>query len=263
MATYKIIQDIESEDMILWRLSMRQLIYAFITCGLLGAGYLIARAAGGLWITPFVFISLPFLFMALPLGRDQPNDVWLLAHLNFILRSQRRLWKQSRKTSNFVTFVKSSSKKRFRQERPDSIDVTEHIQDLSQLLDSRGQSALLSPEGDWQEKHELRHQALKKSFHKALSHKKHQRRQEITQHFSLHLKNGQAKRRPKKPLQPIGKQKVLHLKRNRSRFDTIKKLAMSHDLKIAALEDLAKDGVAHSQRDLRGGQEKSTITSGS
>lgn len=94
MATYKVLQDIEAEDRLVGPLTLKQLIYAGVAAGLLGIGWWLSGYFGW-WFWALMFLpSLPFIFLAIPLGQDQPNDVWLLAKLNYLLRPRKRIWQQ-------------------------------------------------------------------------------------------------------------------------------------------------------------------------
>src|SRR5690606_14612536 len=94
MATYKVIQDIESEDKLLGPLTLRQFIYAIIV---LVMGFIAFRLAlvNPLLALPFVPPILFFGLLAAPFGHDQSSEVWLLAKIRFMLKPRRRIWDQS------------------------------------------------------------------------------------------------------------------------------------------------------------------------
>lgn len=94
MATYKVLQDIEAEDKLLGPLTLRQFGFAGIVAI---SGYItFLLFSKGAW-----FLSIPlwpviviFGFLAFPFGRDQPNEIWLLAKLRFFLKPRQRIWDQ-------------------------------------------------------------------------------------------------------------------------------------------------------------------------
>lgn len=94
MGTYKVIQDIESEDKLLGPFSMRQFIYMIIVivCSLLAF-----KLGTVKW-----FLAIPFLpfigffgLLAAPFGHDQSSEVWLLAKIRFMFKPRKRIWNQT------------------------------------------------------------------------------------------------------------------------------------------------------------------------
>jgi hypothetical protein len=94
MGTYKVIQDIESEDKLLGPFSMRQFIYVIIVivCSLLAF-----KLGTVKW-----FLAIPFLpfigffgLLAAPFGHDQSSEVWLLAKIRFMFKPRKRIWNQT------------------------------------------------------------------------------------------------------------------------------------------------------------------------
>jgi hypothetical protein len=100
MAVYKVIQDIESEDKIVGFLTLKTFVYALI-CGALlyiNIRFVLANVLGPLRFA-FVFLliwpMLMFGILAAPLGREQPTETWILAHVRFFLKPRLRIWNQS------------------------------------------------------------------------------------------------------------------------------------------------------------------------
>lgn len=82
MATYKVLQDIEAEDKLLGPLTLKQFVFAIIAIGFSVIAFFMAQVniiLGVPWLIPILFFG----FMAAPIGRDQPNDVWLAARIRF------------------------------------------------------------------------------------------------------------------------------------------------------------------------------------
>ena len=94
MATYKVIQDIEAEDKLLGPLSLKQFIYAAIV---LVTGFIAYKFASLsiFLVIPFLPVMLFFGLLAAPLGRDQPNEIWILARIRFFLKPRVRKWNQN------------------------------------------------------------------------------------------------------------------------------------------------------------------------
>ena len=101
MAVYKVIQDIEAEDKLLGPLTLKGFIYALIAgfSAFINFKLLVSTDLGSIrWlIIGLVFAPIMILFgvLASPLGRDQPTEVWLLAHIRFFLKTRLRIWNPS------------------------------------------------------------------------------------------------------------------------------------------------------------------------
>lgn len=137
MATYKLIQDIEAEDKILGPLTLRQFIFALIAVFL---GYIcflcIAKGAPVLLII-FAPPLLFFGFFALPLGRDQPTEVWALAKFRFLFMPRRRVWDQSG-VKELVTITAPKKVERTYTDGLSQVEVKSRLEALANTIDSRG-----------------------------------------------------------------------------------------------------------------------------
>jgi len=136
MGTYKVLQDIEGEDhLILW-LTPKQTIYAAIALVSIGLAFVMGRVNILLaipWLLPIVFFG----FLAAPLGKDQPNDVWAAAQLRFFLKNRKRIWDQS----GMQELVHITVPKRQEKVYTDGLDqsqVHSRLRALSTTIDSRG-----------------------------------------------------------------------------------------------------------------------------
>jgi len=142
MATYKVLQDIEAEDKILGPLTLKQFIFGFITIGLVLAEVKIfsTSALGPLRIIFMLALFPPLLvfgFLAAPIGRDQPNDVWLLARLRYYLKPHKRIWNQDGMSRQVTITVP----KKVDQQLTNNLsqqEVKSRLQALANTLDSRG-----------------------------------------------------------------------------------------------------------------------------
>lgn len=136
MATYKVLQDIEAEDKILGPLTLKQFIFAIITIVLLFLAFLIGKANWILalpWLLPISFFG----FMATPIGRDQPNDVWLAGRIRFLIKPRKRVWSQA----GMQELVTINVPKKLELSRTDGLSLTEvksRLSALSGLMDTRG-----------------------------------------------------------------------------------------------------------------------------
>lgn len=142
MATYKVLQNIEAEDKLLGPLTLKQFIFAAIFVGLGFIGFSIATSAAPTPLKiPFILVLVPFMaifgFLAAPIGRDQPNDLWLLARLNFLFKPRKRIWSQD----GVKELVTVTAPKRVIHQYTDGLDQTEvrsRLQALANTMDSRG-----------------------------------------------------------------------------------------------------------------------------
>ena len=136
MGTYKVLQDIEGEDhLILW-LTPRQTIYAAITLVSIGLAFVMGRLNILLavpWLFPIVFFG----FLAAPLGKDQPNDVWASAQLRFYLKNRKRIWDQSG-MQELVHITVPKRQEKIYTDGLDQSQVHSRLKALSTTIDSRG-----------------------------------------------------------------------------------------------------------------------------
>ncbi len=136
MATYKVLQDVEAEDKLIGPLTLKQFIFAIITLVMMFLAFVFARINIVLaipWLVPILFFG----FMAAPIGRDQPNDVWLAARIRFIIKPKRRVWDQS----GLQELVTITVPKRIEIQRTDGLNIEEvrsRLNALSATMDSRG-----------------------------------------------------------------------------------------------------------------------------
>lgn len=136
MGTYKVLQDIEGEDhLILW-LTPRQTIYAAITLVSIGLAFLMGRV-NFLLAIPWLFPMAFFGFLAAPLGKDQPNDVWAAAQLRFYLKNRIRIWDQSG-MQELVHITVPKRQEKIYTDGLDQSQVHSRLKALSTTIDSRG-----------------------------------------------------------------------------------------------------------------------------
>lgn len=137
MATYKVLQDIEADDKLLWNLSFRQFIYALIAVVMGYVTYLFV--ANNVWY--FSVITIPFVlffaFLAYPFGRDQPTEVWALAKLRFLFVPRKRIWAQDG-TKDLVTITVPKKVEIDRTNGLSQNEVKSRLQALANTIDSRG-----------------------------------------------------------------------------------------------------------------------------
>lgn len=142
MAVYKVIQDIEAEDKLLGPLTLKGLIYAGIAVVFGFLNFQLVTSGIPIFIKlPFIIIiSMPmalFGILASPLGRDQPTEVWLLAHLKFFLKPRQRIWNQSG-ISQLVTITVPKRLERQLTKGYSQLEVQSRLKALANTLDSRG-----------------------------------------------------------------------------------------------------------------------------
>lgn len=136
MGTYKVLQDIEAEDKLLGPLTLKQFIFAIITLVFIFIAFMFAKVNIVLalpWLIPILFFG----FMASPIGRDQPNDVWLAARIRFLIKPRKRHWDQSGMV-DLVTITAPKKAEAVRSNGLNQTQVTSRLKALSATMDSRG-----------------------------------------------------------------------------------------------------------------------------
>lgn len=136
MATYKVIQDIESEDKLLGPLTLRQFIYAAIVCVMGFIAFQLA-AVSVLFIIPFILPMGFFALLAAPFGHDQSSEVWLLAKIGFFLKPRLRIWNQD----GMQQLVSITVPKKVEKHLTDGLtqmEVKSRLNALANTIDSRG-----------------------------------------------------------------------------------------------------------------------------
>jgi hypothetical protein len=142
MATYKVLQDIEAEDKLLGPLTLKQFIFAIITIGIGFVEFkLITTPALSVIRWPFVVVLLlpmfVFGFLAAPISRDQPNDIWLLARIRFLIKPRTRVWNQDG-LSQLVTITVPKKLVQVFTNGLNQTEVESRLKALASTLDSRG-----------------------------------------------------------------------------------------------------------------------------
>lgn len=138
MAVYKVPQDVEAEDKLIGPLSFRQFIYLMVAGVAAFIGFLLFQ------LSPFlVIIPMPIVFvfggLALPLRKDQPMEVYLLAVGRFWLKPRRRVWNPD----GTITYVEITAPRTDLQPLRSSLtpeSTEERLDYLARIMDSRGWS---------------------------------------------------------------------------------------------------------------------------
>ena len=137
MATYKVIQDIESEDKLIGPLSVIQFIFACVTALFLYLSFIVYSKHAAFLLILFLPLAAFSAFFAIPWGRDQPTEVWALAKIKYLLYPHTRIWSQSG-IKNLVTInapkkIKSTYTNGLTQE-----EVQGRLKVLAETIDTRG-----------------------------------------------------------------------------------------------------------------------------
>jgi hypothetical protein len=136
MAVYKVPQDVEAEDKLLGPFSFRQFIYLIVAI----MGVAIAWGLGQVFI-PLAIIPLPIIVffgaLALPLKKDQPMEIYLIAVLSFYLKPRRRLW-QADGVQSLVEIVAPKIVEEQRTKDLSQGEAERRLTYLANLVDSRG-----------------------------------------------------------------------------------------------------------------------------
>lgn len=138
MATYSVLQDIEAEDKIIGALTLKQFVFACIAVSFLGIGWFVSGRTTAWVMVGFSIPAAPFVFLALPLGRDQPNDVWLGAKLRFWFKPRVRRWVQS-SSQDFVSITAPKVPEHVYTDGLSHSEVRSRLQTLANSMDARSQ----------------------------------------------------------------------------------------------------------------------------
>ncbi len=137
MATYKVIQDVEAEDHIIGPLTLRQFIFALIALFFFYVCFLLVSKGVAFLVIVFLPPGLFFGFFAIPFGRDQPTEIWVLAKIRYYFKPRKRIWDQS----GIKELVTITVPKKIEQQYTDGLNQTEvksRLSLLAKTLDSRG-----------------------------------------------------------------------------------------------------------------------------
>ena len=137
MGTYKVIQDIESEDHLIGWMTPRQTIYAAIV---LISGFIgFTLSTNGAWFLAIILLPHMILFSVLsgPFVHDQSSEIWLLAKIQFFLKPKRRIWNQSG-VQELVTITVPKKVERVLTDGLSQNEVNSRLSALANTLDSRG-----------------------------------------------------------------------------------------------------------------------------
>ena len=138
MATYKVIQDIEAEDKLLGPLTLKQFIFAVIAVAFAGMAFITVTKVGNpLVAIPFLPFIVIFGFLAAPIGRDQPTEVWLAARLRFLFVPRKRIWDQNG-LKELVTITAPKQDVHVYSDNLSKKEVKSRLRALSDVIDSRG-----------------------------------------------------------------------------------------------------------------------------
>ncbi len=142
MATYKVLQDIEAEDKLLGPLTFKQFIFAIIFAIIGFVEFKLATTTSlsvARWpiVIALIIPMIVFGFLAAPISRDQPNDVWLLARLRFLVKPHVRIWNQDG-INQLVTITAPRKIEHVYSDGLNQNEVRSRLSALASTLDSRG-----------------------------------------------------------------------------------------------------------------------------
>ncbi len=252
MANYKVIQDVESEDKLIGPLTVKQVFYALIGAAIIFVGWLIGKKTSHYAMIPFIAGALPLLFLAIPLGRDQPNDVWLFARLNFMLRPKKRLWSQTGNSYKPLIIKKGSEEVKANLTDGRTVEeIRTQVRDLSNILDSQSpyikseaeaakSLPFSNPEKNTDDEHEKKHSSLNEHFHKLLRHRKENHKKSIDQKVRQTLRS-QSHNLYQTPSEISANQgRSFQTPPPKHLSAKISEIAKSKDLKISTLESMVR-----------------------
>lgn len=136
MSQYKVPQDVEADDKLLGPFTFRQLIYLFVTAGLIAIAYLLATISLILVVIPVPLILL-FGALALPLKKDQPMETYLAAVVSYYLKPRKRFWIPGQRESTIeITAPKLAEESRIRNISGD--EASHRLSFLANIVDTEG-----------------------------------------------------------------------------------------------------------------------------
>ncbi len=136
MAVYKVPQDVESEDHLIGPFGMRQFIYLIIVAGAGFVAYFLYSIFPPLFIIPLP-IMIFFFLIAMPLRKDQPTEVYLMALLKYNLGSKKRMWVPDGAASTVqITAPKHVDDHPIKDLTED--EAVDRLDRLAQIVDTRG-----------------------------------------------------------------------------------------------------------------------------
>lgn len=245
MASYTIIQNVEAEDKIIGPLSVKKLFWALLAAALCWLAWYLGSHISYYLIIPFALVTPIFIFLALPLERDQPNDVWLAAQLNFIFRPKKRLWCQMNQIQAF-SLIKEAYEEGDNAALTDDhtpAEALSKINNLSHILDSRGayleelkDQSEADEEGDALEaEHENRDAALNQRFQSLLRVRGKGYKQSVHHNLKQNLRAQQSHHLDLRSNPPLNQTPAPKLK------EAVSKISSATDLKISTLEKMVRN----------------------
>ncbi len=142
MAVYKVPQDVEAEDKLVGPFTFRQSVYMGIAVGAGGLTFLFIRAP-----IPFPFfaaltvpVMIGFLVLALPLRKDQPMEIYLMAILRFMLKPKRRIWSTDGVPVSVIVDAPKVVEQHLTKDFTGD-EASDRLSYLAKIVDSRGWAA--------------------------------------------------------------------------------------------------------------------------
>ncbi len=150
MAVYKVPQDVEADDKLIGPFSFRQFIYLIVVAIAGFMAYILSQIFIGLVLIPLP-VMIFFGAIALPLRKDQPMELYLLALVQFYLKPKKRKWEpEGTVVTVEITAPKVAEPQRTKNFSGD--EASDRLSYLAQIMDtrgwaSRGVAALQSTDG--------------------------------------------------------------------------------------------------------------------
>lgn len=139
MAVYKVPQDVEADDKLIGPFSFRQFIYLIVVAVAGFMAYILSQIFIGLVLIPLP-IMIFFGAIALPLRKDQPMELYLLALVQFYLKPKKRKWEPE----GTVVTVEITAPKIAEPQRTKNFsgsEASDRLSYLAQIMDTRGWAA--------------------------------------------------------------------------------------------------------------------------
>lgn len=136
MATYKVPQDVESEDKIIGFLSLKQFIFVLVMIASLWMCWVLAKIQMLLGVIPLP-IALVSGILGLYQRKDQPIEVYLASWLRFKTKTRTRKWDQEGLENRVIITAPKVIEKNYTKGLTKT-QVDNRLTQLSALLDTRG-----------------------------------------------------------------------------------------------------------------------------
>jgi hypothetical protein len=144
---FKVPQDVQRKDTIIWSLTIQQLVICFVGGGIAYAIYIQLSKAYFMevWLPPVVIISAITLAFAFLTIHNLPFDEFLMHFIEYHMLPRKRFWIQGAGAPFIPPFDESKRKAKKAQPLKD-LKKKKSLEELTQVLDAGGSQELSADE---------------------------------------------------------------------------------------------------------------------